>query len=793
MISLEWCNEYVDISDLDPRDLAVRITTAGTNVEKVISNKNDKLVIGYVKECIPHPDSDHMKVCQVDVGGEVIQIVCGAPNVRKGLKVIVALPGCVLPGDFKIEKAMKRGVESNGMICALMEIGLEEDTPENYAKGIYELDKDAPVGENALRYMNREVTTYELDIHKHRNNDCYYHIGFAYEIASIINRKVKLPDVNDYKEDTSDKLSDHMKLKVDTENCPYYSCKMVKNVKVGDSPEFIKKRLVDAGMRSINNVVDISNYVMLEFGQPLHFFDKDKLGDNILVREATDEEKIITLDGKERELSSKDIVITDGKKPVCIAGVMGGENTEVDENTKDILIESAIFDAVSIRNTAAKLDLRSEASIRYGKGLSYEYTKMALDRACSLLEKYAGGTVISGELVHDKTDKKPNIVSFKAKDVCDLLGLTISTEDMEKELDRLQFPYKLEKDVFVVEIPRRRLDIEANVNDIAEEIGRLYGYENIESTIPVVGDRRGVYVGDVAIRKAISRRLRALGINEVKTYTLVSPELANKFKYESKEQITLPNPMSVDKSVIRTTLIPSLLNTYEYNKARKVDNINIYEIAKTYDKEYNEDVKVAILMKGNYVTNKWQGLNVKTDFYTIKGVVCNLLDYLGLSSRITFEANKEVDDMHKGMCASIILDKDPIGIIGRINPSISKDDIYVCELSMTKLNVKTRSPKYKEGFKYPEITKDMAFIVDKNISCAEIVTAIRRNGGKFLQDIEVFDLYEGEKVEDNKKSIAFSLTFNAPDRTLSDEEVMEVFNKIIQDITTKLNAELRDK
>ena len=792
MISLEWCNEYVDISDLDPKELAVKITTAGTNIEKVYTNANPLLVIGYVKECVPHPDSDHMKICQVDVGKETIQIVCGASNVDAGEKVIVALPGCVLPGDFKIEKAMKRGVESNGMICALMEIGLEEATPENHAKGIYVLDKDAPVGENAIKYMNREVTTYELDIHKHRNNDCYYHIGFAYEIASIINRKVKLPESN-YKTDKSDNVNKHVKLKVDTEMCPYYSCKMVKNVKIGESPLFIKKRLVDAGMRSINNVVDISNYVMLEFGNPLHFFDKDKLGDTILVRQAIDGEKIVTLDEKERTLSSKDIVITDGKKPVCIAGVMGGENTEVDDNTKDILIESAIFDAVSIRNTAKNLDLRSEASIRYGKGLSYEYTKMALDRACYLLEKYASGTVIDGEIVHDKTDKTPNIVKFKAKDVCDLLGLEISTDDMKKELDRLDFPYELSKDVFTVTIPRRRLDIEANVNDIAEEIGRLYGYENLASTLPVVNNRRGMYKGDVQIRKSITRRLRSLGLTEVKTYTLVNPDDASKFKYESKNQIVLPNPMSVDKSVIRTTLIPSLLATYEYNKARKVSDINIYEIAKTYDKDYNEDVKVCILMSGNYISNSWSHNNIKNDFYSIKGVVCNLLDYLGLHNRYQFEVNKEACGFHPGICATITLDKQPVGIIGRVHPGIAKDDIYVCELSMTKIDVKSRKVKFKEGFKYPEITKDMAFIIDRGVPCEDIISIIRKAGGKLLQNIEVFDLYEGDKIDKDKKSIAFSLTFNAIDRTLSDEEVMEVFNKIISEVTSKLNAELRDK
>jgi phenylalanyl-tRNA synthetase beta chain len=364
---------------------------------------------------------------------------------------------------------------------------------------------------------------------------------------------------------------------------------------------------------------------------------------------------------------------------------------------------------------------------------------------------------------------------------------------MEKELDRLDFPYELNKDVFTVTVPKRRLDIEGNVNDIAEEIGRLYGYENLASTLPKVEDRRGLYIGDVGFRKEVSKRLRRLGLTEVKTYTLVSPEVANRFKYEDKKQIVLPNPMSYDKSVIRTTLIPSLLATYDYNKARKVEDINIYEIAKTYDKNYDEDVKITLLMSGNYISNVWQGLKVKTDFYTIKGVVCSLLDYLGLHNRYQFEVNKEAPEMHPGMCATITLDKNPVGIIGRVHPSVSKDDIYVCELSMTKINVKSKKIKYKEGNKYPEITKDMAFIVDRTITCDEIMNVIRKNGGKYLQDIKVFDLYEGDRIDASKKSIAYSLTFNAPDRTLSDEEVMEVFNKIISEVTSKLNAELRDK
>ena len=532
MISLEWVKDYIDISDQDLEELAVKITKAGINVEKVITNNINHLAIGEVVECVAHPDSDHMHVCKVNVGSEELQqIVCGAPNVREGLKVIVALPGAILPGDFEIKKSKLRGVESNGMICALYELGLEEKTDEAYQRGIEELDKDAPVGENPISYLGLDDTLYELDIHKHRNNDCYYHIGFAYEIGAILNRRVKLPELS-YTED-KESIDKHFSLKVETEKCPYYLAKMVKNVKVGESPDFIKKRLVAAGMRSINNVVDISNYVMLEFGQPLHFFDKDKLGNNILVRDAKEDEKVVTLDLKERTLKSSDIVITDGDKPVCVAGVMGGENTEVDENTTNILIESAIFDAVSIRYTAANLDLRSEASIRYGKGLSYEYTEMAINRACHLLEKYAGATVLTGVVKHDTLDKTPKVVEFVPEDVNKMLGIELTDEDVKTELERLDFSYDLDGDKFHVIIPRRRLDIDPNIADMAEEIGRLYGYHNLVSTLPTVGIRRGRYVGDVALRKAVSKRLRALGLNETKNYTLVNPDMTT-FKFDNK-------------------------------------------------------------------------------------------------------------------------------------------------------------------------------------------------------------------------------------------------------------------
>lgn len=790
MISLEWVSDYIDISDQDLKELAVKITQSGINVEKVITNHIDNLVIGKVISCIDHPDSDHLHVCMVDVGkSEAIQIVCGAPNVREGLKVIVSLPGAVLPGNFEIKKGKIRGVESNGMICALYELGLEEKNDETYAKGIEELNSDAKVGEDPIKYLGLDDTLYELDIHKHRNNDCYYHIGFAYEIGAILNRRVVLPQDN-FKE-VNDSINNHFNLDVETEKCPYYTARMVRNIRIKESPDFIKRRLIRAGMRPINNVVDISNYVMLEYGQPLHFFDKKKLGDKVLVRDAKEGEKVITLDGKERILSSADIVITDGEKPVCVAGVMGGENTEVDDNTTDILIEAAIFDPVSIRYTAAKLDLRSEASIRYGKGLNFEYTDKALKRACHLLEKYADAEILTDIVKYDKVDKTIKTVEFSPDDINKLLGIKIDEEDMKVELGRLDFAYEYKDRKFTVTIPRRRLDIDPYVNDIAEEIGRLYGYQNLVSTLPVVPIRRGDYIGDVKYRKQVSKRLRRLGLNEAKTYTLISPDMAKLFDYEHKEKVILPNPMSIDKSVVRTSIIPSLLNVYDYNKKRKVKDILLYEVAKTYDKSYNEESKIAGLLSGNYISNGWNFAK-KVDFYVVKGIIEDLLDYMGFKNRYSFTAGG-VDDLHPGISAKILLDKKEIGIIGRVHPKILKDEVYVFEISLQALMTEIKPLKYKEAPKYPSMEKDMAFILDKNIEAGEVINVIKKAGGRILSDVAVFDVYEGENIDNSKKSIAFKLNFMDINRTLNEEEVMQSFKKIIEKVESEFQAKLRDQ
>ena len=788
MISLEWVKDYIDISNEDLHELAVKITTAGINVEKVITKHIDNLVIGKVVECYDHPNSDHLHICKVDIGTSIVQIVCGAPNVRKDIKVLVALPGAILPGNVKIQKGLIRGEESNGMLCALYELGLEEKTPETHSKGIEVLDTDLLPGTDANDYLKTNDTLYELDIHKHRNNDCYYHIGFAYEIACILNKKVTLPKLN-YRE-IKDNINDHFQLDVRTPKCPYYLAKMVTNVTITDSPDFIKRRLIAAGMRPINNVVDISNYVMLEFGQPLHFFDKDKLGSKIIVRDAKDDEEVITLDNKKRILTSKDIVIANENTSVCIAGVMGGENTEVDDQTYNILIESAIFDPISIRYTASRLNLKSEASIRYGKGLNYEYTKLALDRACHLLEKYAHAQILEGTLVHDTIDKTPKTVDITSSEINNLLGMNLQDTDIATELDRLDFPYVQKDDKFHITIPKRRLDIDPNVNDIAEEIGRLYGYQNLKSTLPHVATKKGQYIGDVHFRKQISKRLRTLGLNECKTYTLVSPDMAKVFKYETKDNAILPNPMSNDKSILRTTIIPSLINVYDYNTARGLKDIFLYEIAKTYDANYTEDTKIALLMKGNLLSNPWHHLEVKVDFYLVKGIIENLLDYLGFKDRYKFQT-ATVKELHPGISAKILLDDQEIGIIGRTHPSYKKDEIYVAELSMTALyNQDIKPLKFQEASKYPAISKDLALIADQNITSETIKNQIKKSGGSLLKNIELFDIYQDEKLGSNKKSLAFTLTFSDPTRTLSDEEVMQIFTKIIAETTTALNVTL---
>ncbi len=791
-ISLNWINDYIDIKDVDAKELANRITKAGINIEKVTSTGIANLVIGEVKDCVMHPDSDHLHVCMIDVGSDILQIVCGASNIRKDLKVIVALPGAILPGDFEIKKSVIRGVESNGMICALFELGLEEKNAETYSKGIYELPKTAPVGEDPLKFLEIADTTYELDLNPNRT-DCNNHVCFSYEVSAVLGKPVRMPDVS-YKEIPE---KNPVKLEVETKNVSLYNLMIAKNVHIKESPAFIKARLELAGIRSINNVVDISNYVMLEYGNPLHFFDKDVVGNNIVVRMAKDSEKIVTLDGEERVLTKDDILITDGKKPLCIAGVMGGLDSGITDKTQNILIESAIFNPYNVRYTSIRLGLRSEASLRFEKPLNYEYSNLAIKRACHLLEKYADAQIVSECVSYDVTDKTPRIIEVSLNDINGILGMILENSDVENILTNLGFNYQFENDLYKVTVPNRRQDILLQKEDIIEEIGRIYGYDNIKPTLPRVNIKKGEYSEKAKLRKIVSKRMRALGFNELRTYTLISEEDSQKYNYGFGEFIKLNRPMLKERAVVRQNLLVSLIETVKYNLSKKNKDLFFYEIANTYSgvEEYQEDTKLAFVVSGKYIQNTWNTKDYNVDFYFCKGVVESLFNYLGLSKRYSLKlSDKLPKEIHPKINSEIIVDGKSVGYFGKIHPSVLKDDVYVGEISLTKMNdFKTNDIKYQEINKYPKIMKDVAFIVDDSLMCEEIVKEIKRSGGKLLTDIKIFDIYIGDKIPENKKSLAFNLTFEDMSRTLKEEEVMVIFNKIILNVTQKFKAVLRDK
>ena len=788
-ISTNWLNDYVDISEENLHELADKITNAGVNVATVDEYDMEGLVVGEILEVNDHPNADKLHVCKVDIGAEEnLTIVCGASNVRENLKVIVAKVGTVLPMG-EIKKSKIRDVESEGMMCALMELGLEEENEENYKKGICELPNEAIPGSNPFIYIGLDDTIFNLDLNPNREADCTNHIGFAYEAAAVLGKKVSMPETKYHP--IKEKVEDSLELDVITDNCTMYNARKVIDVTIKESPGFIKERLNNVGMRPINNVVDISNYIMLEYGQPLHFFDADKLGNSILVRMAEKGEKITTLDGQERKLTEEDIVITDGEKPVCIAGVMGGENSGIDENTKNVVIESAIFDPLKIRYTSIRLGLRSEASVRYEHGLNYEYTKEAIDRACYLLEKYADAKVLDGTVVHDTVDKTPKVTSVDLETINKILGLNMEVGDVRKAFDNLGFEYNNKGEEFTVTIPNRRGDV-AIMEDLVEEVGRLYGFEHIVSKMPTLTMRRGVRRGLVEYKRDLSKKLRSLGLNETRTYTLVSPAMNEMFNNDDNEPIKVLKPLSNDKSIARKTLLPSLLNVANYNMARNIYDINIFEISNTYYNETEEDLKLGILISGNFMQNKWQHINVKSDFYVLKGIITNIFDYLGLNNRYTIEKTDDKKDMHEGATANIIVDGEYIGYMGRVHPNVSKEDIYVLEISLTKLyEKKTSSYKYKEISKYPSIVKDVAFVAPFDMESSTIEKEIRRNSGKLLKSIEVFDLYNNKLLGNDEKSIAYTLTYENNVRTLTQEEVNDAFNKMIDEVTKKLKIDIR--
>ena len=786
-LSVNFVKDYIDI-DKDVKTLAEDMTKVGNeydSAEKFINATG--LVIGEVKTCVDHPDSDHLHICTVDVGNEVLNIVCGAPNVRAGLKVIVALAGATLPGDIKIKKGMIRGAESNGMLCSLAELGLESkfltDADKN---GIHELGEDAIVGEDPIKYLGFDDSVIDFELTANRG-DLLSILGMAYEIGAIYDKTPKTVDTT-YSE-KGENINNYFKVEVKTENCRAFLAKKALNVKVKESPKFIKNRLMASGIRPINNVVDISNYVMLELGQPLHFYDADRLGNKIIVRMAEENEKLTTLDGIERNLNSNDIVIANDEKSIGLAGVMGGLDTEVENDTKNILIEAAIFDSVKVRFTSKKI-IRSEASNRFEKGLDSNRTYMAIDRACNLLEKYADATIVTGMVTYDVTEKENKNIDITFNEINSVLGFNIPDEEILDVFRKLGFTYTVDKEKITVSVPRRRIDISIK-EDLIEEVGRIYGLDNIEGKLPTVPMKQGSF--DKTTRE-IRNKMISLGLNETLSYILINDKEVKKYTTEDFEPLKLLDPITEDRNTLRYSIIPSLMKIYEYNKARNQKDISLFEIGKGFFKkngEYGENLKLCALMTGSY----YLGINNRknVDFYVIKGIAEEILNYLGYENRYSFVLKNELPkEFHPYQTAEISVNNDIVGIIGKLHPNVSKEDVYILEINLDKLlSKKVSKMKYKEISKYPTISKDIAMVIDKNVSSQDIAMTIKKAAGSLLISSEVFDVYTGKGIDSDKRSIAFSLLFGATDRTLTDEEINNIMNKIIENLEKKFNAELR--
>lgn len=794
-LSRKFLDDYLDTKNISNEDLAEAMTHIGNEYESVEKlSPATMLVVGYVKECIPHPDSDHLHVCQVEIKeGEVTQIVCGAPNVEKDQKVIVSLPGATLPGGITIKKGVIRGQESNGMICSLSELGIDHKyQSEEDKKGIHILDKNAKIGEDALKYLSFDDTTIDFELTANRG-DLMSVLGMAYEVGAILNEPVRLPNL-EIKEEKDD-IKNYVKVSVETDKCPIYLARMVKNVTIQESPQWLKARLMASGIRPINNVVDISNYVMLETGQPLHFFDYKTLGNHIIVRNAKENECLTTLDGKERVLTSDDLVIANEQSAVALAGVMGGLNSEVEEDTKDIVIESAIFAPTNIRHTAKRV-LRSEASSRFEKGLDSNRTYMALTRACILLQTLANGEIVAGTCTYDTTERSPKEIAITRKKITSVLGMDLSKEEIMDCFYRLDFEVKEENDTFQVTVPTRRIDISIP-EDLIEEVGRIHGIEKVNGTLPVGTGRPGSYEKNRIKEEEIRNHLLSLGLTEVRTYTLTGDDHLHEFSDDNFTPFELLAPMQEDKKYPRHSLIPSLYQVATYNMARKINDIKIHEISNIYERDGDnviEKARVAGLLTGTSENNAWQHKQDKIDFYYIKGIVENLLIYLGLSHRYTFEVGSVPKEFHPYQSAIIKIDGEKLGFVGMIHPSISKTPIYVFELDLTMLSsISVRPIKNHEISKYPSVLKDVAFALDEDILASDVVKTITKSCGKLLSKVDVFDVYQGENVEKGQKSLAFNLTFMDVNRTLTDDEVMEVFHKMIKDVEKEHHAKLRDK
>ncbi|GCF93629.1 phenylalanine--tRNA ligase beta subunit [Enterococcus florum] len=805
LVSYKWLNEYVDVTSITPKELGDRLSLTGIEVEGLESPAEGlkKIVVGEVKECIPHPDSDHLSICQVDIGEEELsQIVCGAPNVKAGIKVIVALPGSRIAGNVKIKKGKMRGQVSNGMICSLQELGYSDSViPKEYADGIFYMPENAVVGEPVFSYLEMDDTILDLSITPNRA-DALSIRGVAHEVAAIYDKKVDFPAVA--LKESSKPASDKIKVSVkDKKDAPHYEIRVIENVKIGPSPQWLQNRLMNEGIRPISNVVDVTNYILLLFGQPLHAFDYDKLGSQeILVRRADEQEKMTTLDGIERTLTPETIVITNGQEPVALAGVMGGLDSEITDTTTTVALESAMFDRTTTRRTSQRFNLRSESSMRFEKGINQGTISLAGDVAAAMIADLAGGEVLQGAVRGSQIEIEKVEVSTDIDHVNHFLGTNLTIKDVDAVFQALDFEFTEKEGQYTVTVPPRRWDITIEA-DLMEEIARIYGYNNIPSTLPEGQTVAGHFTSEQKMTRKVRSLLEGDGLTEAISYALTTEEKAQQFLTRESRLTRLDWPMSEERSVLRLNLISGLLDDLSYNVARKNADVALYEVGRVFyqDKDPKKDLPleekhIGIALVGNKESKDWQQKAVPVDFYTVKGIVENLIEGLGLTERISYRASNQINELHPGQTAVIYLDETPIGFVGQVHPKIAASyelkKSFVAELNLEALLKAEREPLvYTAISKYPAVTRDIALLVDKTTTNAEIEKVIRQTAGRFLTNVTLFDVYQGENIATGKKSMAYSLTFVNAEATLTDEEINRFIHKVTTALEKNLTAEIR--
>ncbi|HCZ9832017.1 TPA: phenylalanine--tRNA ligase subunit beta [Staphylococcus aureus] len=783
LISNEWLKEYVTIDD-SVSNLAERITRTGIEVDDLIDYTKDikNLVVGFVKSKEKHPDADKLNVCQVDIGeDEPVQIVCGAPNVDAGQYVIVAKVGGRLPGGIKIKRAKLRGERSEGMICSLQEIGISSNyVPKSFESGIYVFSESQVPGTDALQALYLDDQVMEFDLTPNRA-DALSMIGTAYEVAALYNTKMTKPDTTSNELELS--ANDELTVTIENEDkVPYYSARVVHDVTIEPSPIWMQARLIKAGIRPINNVVDISNYVLLEYGQPLHMFDQDAIGSQqIVVRQANEGEKMTTLDDTERELLTSDIVITNGQTPIALAGVMGGDFSEVKEHTSNIVIEGAIFDPVSIRHTSRRLNLRSESSSRFEKGIATEFVDEAVDRACYLLQTYANGKVLKDRVSSGELGAFITPIDITADKINRTIGFDLSQNDIVTIFNQLGFDTEINDDVITVQVPSRRKDITIK-EDLIEEVARIYGYDDIPSTLPVFEKVTSGQLTDRQYKtRMVKEVLEGAGLDQAITYSLVSKEDATAFAMQQRQTIDLLMPMSEAHASLRQSLLPHLIEAASYNVARKNKDVKLFEIGNVFfangEGELPDQVEyLSGILTGDYVVNQWQGKKETVDFYLAKGVVDRVSEKLNLEFSYR---RADIDGLHPGRTAEILLENKVVGFIGELHPTLAADNdlkrTYVFELNFDALiAVSVGYINYQPIPRFPGMSRDIALEVDQNIPAADLLSTIHAHGGNILKDTLVFDVYQGEHLEKGKKSIAIRLNYLDTEETLTDERVSKV-------------------